>query len=300
MVTGAYRDLFVAIAGAAGALTGLLFVALSVAPRPRMAQHPNVIRQVRAAAALVAFTNALAVSLFGLVPNNLIGYPAAVAGVVGLLFALGGLRSILADPAARSRVRSQIGLILLLLAAFGVEIVAGVIAAADPHEKAPIDVIGNVLVASLLIGVARSWELVGDRDTGITASIAALAGHERHLGGSVAGPADVPRDDDAAWSLPGEAALAGGGSLARGRCSAGGSRRPSRTGMTGPGVSGIRKWGADVSGAGVPAQPAPPAGQPPGGAGHQQGRYRHREAGESGGPGQHVRPARITPARPGC
>ncbi len=210
MVTGAYRDLFVAIAGAAGALTGLLFVALSVAPRPRMAEHPNVIRQVRAAAALVAFTNALAVSLFGLVPNNLIGYPAAVAGVVGLLFALGGLRSILADPAARSRVRSQIGLILLLLAAFGVEIVAGVIAAADPHEKAPIDVIGNVLVASLLIGVARSWELVGDRDTGITASIAALAGHERHLGGSVAGPADVPRDD-AAWpgALPGEAAPPG-------------------------------------------------------------------------------------------
>ena len=49
MVTGAYRELFVAIAGAAGALTGLLFVALSVAPRPRMAEHPNVIRQIRAA-----------------------------------------------------------------------------------------------------------------------------------------------------------------------------------------------------------------------------------------------------------
>jgi membrane associated rhomboid family serine protease len=155
----------------------------------------------------VAFTNALAVSLFGLVPHNLIGYPAAVAGVVGLLFVLGGLRSILADPASRPRARSQIGLILLLLAAFGVEVVAGVIAAANPHEKVPIAVIGNVLVASLLIGVARSWELVGDRDTGITASIAALAGHERHLGGSVAGPADVPRDDDAAW--PGEAALPG-------------------------------------------------------------------------------------------
>ncbi len=121
----------------AGALTGLLFVALSVAPRPRMAEHPNVIRQVRAAAALIAFTNALAVSLFGLVPHNPIGYPAAVAGVVGLLFTLGGLRSILADPAARPRIRSQIELIMLLLAVFGVEIVAGVIAAANPHEKVP-------------------------------------------------------------------------------------------------------------------------------------------------------------------
>ena len=195
MVTGTYRDLFVAIAGAAGALTGLLFVALSVAPRPRAGQHQDVIRQVRAAAALLAFSNALAVSLFGLVPHNVIGYPAAVFGVIGVLFTLGGLRSILSDPAARARVRGQIGLILVLLAVFGVEIVSGVIVAANPDKTVPVDVLGNILVGSLLIGVARSWELVGDRDYGITSSLLALAGRERHLGGAVAGPADVPPDD---------------------------------------------------------------------------------------------------------
>jgi hypothetical protein len=188
----------VAIAGAAGALTGLLFVALSVAPRPRMAQHPDVIRQVRAAAALLAFTNALAVSLFGLVPNNVIGYPAAAFGVGGILFTLGGLRSILGDPAARPRVGSQIGLVMLLLAAFGVEIGAGILDIAHPHSHVPLDVIGNVLAGSLLIGVARSWELVGDRDTGITASILALAGHDRHLGGSVVNSADVSPGAEAA------------------------------------------------------------------------------------------------------
>ena len=197
MVTGTYRDLFVAIAGAAAALTGLLFVALSVAPRPRMAAHPNVIRQVRAAAALIAFTNALSVSLFGLVPHNEIGYPALAAGLGGILFTLGGVRSILADPVARGRLRSQLGLVVLLLVAFGFEVWAGLLSIAHPHSDVPIDVIGNVLAASLLIGVARSWELVGDRDTGIMASIAALAGHEQHLGGSVGGPADVPPDDAA-------------------------------------------------------------------------------------------------------
>jgi hypothetical protein len=93
VVTGAYRDVFVAIAGAAGALTGLLFVALSVAPRPRAGQQPDVIRQVRAGAALLAFTNALAVSLFGLVPHNEIGYPAVVVGVGGLRGAGSGVRS---------------------------------------------------------------------------------------------------------------------------------------------------------------------------------------------------------------
>jgi len=213
VVSGAYRDLFVAIAGSAGALTGLLFVALSVAPRPRVAQRPSVIRQVRSAAALLAFSNALAVSLFGLVPHNEIGYPAAVFGVVGLLFTLGGLRSILADPDARRRIGSQLGLIVLLLGVFGVEIGAGIIYIVAPRTGAPIDVIGNVLAASLLIGVARSWELVGDRDTGIVSSIAALAGHDRHLGGSVAGPADVPPDDpgDAGEPAPpaGAAAKAG-------------------------------------------------------------------------------------------
>ena len=203
MVTGTYRDLFVAIAGSAGALTGLLFVALSVAPRTPTGQRPDVIRQVRAAAALIAFTNALSVSLFGLVPNNEIGYPAAAFAVGGILFTLGGVRSILADPVARGRFQSQLGLIVLLLVAFGVEIWSGIVSIAHPHSHTPIDAIGNVLAGSLLIGVARSWELVGDRDTGITASIAALAGRERHLGGSVAGPADVPRDDVAD---PGEAA----------------------------------------------------------------------------------------------
>ena len=206
MVTGAYRDLFVAIAGAAGALTGLLFVALSVAPRTPAGQQPDVIRQVRAGAALVAFTNALAVSLFGLVPHNEIGYPAVVVGVGGLLFTLGGVRSILGDPVARRRVRSQLVLIMLLLGVFGFEIGAGVNSIVAPHTDAPIDVIGNVLAASLLIGIGRSWELVGDRDTGIASSIAALAGHDRHLGGSVAGPADVPPDDPGGVGDPGEPA----------------------------------------------------------------------------------------------
>ena len=178
MVTGAYRDLFVAIAGAAGALTGLLFVALSVAPRPRIGQQPDVIRQVRAGAALLAFTNALGVSLFGLVPHNEIGYPAVVVGVGGLLFTLGGVRSILADPAARRRIGSQLALIVLLLGVFGFEIGAGINSIVTPHTDAPIDVIGNVLAASLLIGIARSWELVGDRDTGFVASIAHLV-HRR-------------------------------------------------------------------------------------------------------------------------
>jgi hypothetical protein len=75
-------------------------------------------------------------------------------------------------------VRRQVGLILFLLAAFAVELVAGVELVRRPRNSSAADFLCNVLVALLLIGVARAWELVGDRDTGIIASIAALVGRD--------------------------------------------------------------------------------------------------------------------------
>ncbi len=222
MVFGTYRDLFAAIAAAAAALTGLLFVAISVAPRLAPGTRRDPIHQVRAAASLLAFTNALAVSLFGLVPGNKVGYPAFVLGIIGVLFTLAGLRSIVADPAARRRIRGQLGLIGLLLATFSSELVAGLVVIINDRNASALEVVSNVLVASLLIGVARAWELVGDRDTGIIASIAALTGHERPLsgygvldrpGGPAGGPASAPAPapGPAAGSAAGPAGEPGGG-----------------------------------------------------------------------------------------
>jgi hypothetical protein len=65
VVSGTYRDLFAAVVTAAAALTGLLFVALSLVQRRGPGPGLSVIQQVRAAAAWLAFTNALAVALFG-------------------------------------------------------------------------------------------------------------------------------------------------------------------------------------------------------------------------------------------
>jgi hypothetical protein len=179
VLTGTSKELLTAVASSGAALTGLLFVAMSVAPRTRLAGQPAVIRDVRAAASLLAFTDALAVSLFGLVPHDNAGYPALVMAVIGILFTAAGTRSILSSPATtRLHVQRQAGLILLLLAAFGVEFVAGVELIDSSASSTAAGLLGNVLVALLLIGIARAWELVGDRDTGIIASIAVLAGRD--------------------------------------------------------------------------------------------------------------------------
>jgi hypothetical protein len=176
MIPGDYRDMLAAIAGSAGALTGLLFVALSVAPRRERDLGPRVIRQVRAAAALLAFSNALGVSLFSLVPGTNVGYPSVAFGVVGIAFTAAAMRSILTSPAAANHKRRQLSLITLLLLIFGTELIAGIVAIAGPISKPP-DAIGYALAASLILGIGRAWELVGDIDTGLMSSIMALAGH---------------------------------------------------------------------------------------------------------------------------
>ncbi len=180
MVLGNYRDLFAVIATSAATLTGLLFVAITVSESGSKARPP-IIREFRIAAALVAFTNALAVSLFGLVPGTNVGYPAAILGVIGVFFTAAGIRTTVVHPALLEHRRSQLYLIVILLLAFGWELAAGIELLRSPHRTWALDTVGNVLVASLLIGIARAWEIVGEWNTGIVSSVALLIGRKSRM-----------------------------------------------------------------------------------------------------------------------
>ena len=151
-------------------------MAVSVVPRRGGVSGLEVIQQVRAAAALLAFTNALAISLFSLVPGTNAGYPAVVLGIIGILFTAAGTRSILSSRPARRQQDQQLELLILLLLIFGAELASGIALIADSHRSTPLQIIGYAMVSSLLVGIARAWELVGNRDTGIRASLAVLAG----------------------------------------------------------------------------------------------------------------------------
>jgi hypothetical protein len=188
-------DLFTATATAAASLTGLLFVALSVAPRRGgPLAGPPMIRQIRAAAALLSFSNALSVSLFSLVPGTNSGYPAVVLGVIGVLYTAAAIRSIRSSRAARPRLFGQFELMGLLFLIFGAELIGGIVLIAEPSSSTALAIIGYALVGSLILGVSRAWELVGDRDTGIRASVAVLTGHSADLDPA----ADAQRDGGAA------------------------------------------------------------------------------------------------------
>ncbi|GAA2522394.1 hypothetical protein [Winogradskya humida] len=118
------------------------------------------------------------VSLFGLVPETNLGYPAASMGVVGILFTAASIRTVLASVAAtRARLR-QAGLIVLLLSIFGAELICGGLVIAGINPEIAMHLIGYALCTSILVGVARAWEMVSDRDTGLVASLATLVEHK--------------------------------------------------------------------------------------------------------------------------
>jgi hypothetical protein len=174
-----YRELFAAIATTAGALTGLLFVALSVAPRRGhgpVGSSP-AIRQIRAAAALLCFFNAMAVSLFALVPTTNPGYAAVTVGIGGILFTASAIRTVVTSHFPVALQVRQTGLFFILLLIFVTQVICGFGVIGNTGRAEQLQLICYALIASLLVGVSRAWELVGDRDTGIVASLTVLLGH---------------------------------------------------------------------------------------------------------------------------
>ena len=82
------------------------------------------------------------------------------------------------SPSPQQHRRPQLALVVALLLVFGFQIANGLELIIKPDRAGALAIIGDVLIASLLIGIGRSWELVGDWDAGVVSSIIRLIGHQ--------------------------------------------------------------------------------------------------------------------------
>jgi hypothetical protein len=166
MTPDQYHEFFVASAGVAGALTGLLFVAISVAPERLLAEDAQQSHRVRALAALTSFTNALSISLFGLVPGVGMGGTATVVATVGLLFVAGSLLSLRREQLTRPGSFGDAAFLAGLVVVFALQLYYGIRLLVSEGDHGALDGISVLVIVCFLIGIARSWELIGGPSIG--------------------------------------------------------------------------------------------------------------------------------------
>jgi hypothetical protein len=180
VVPESIHDFFLASGSVAGALIGLLFVAISVAAgRLAEAEAAAQVHRVRAAGALTAFTNALVVSLFALIPGHKIGPASVAVAVGGLVFVTGALLLLIRWRQVRPGTLHDALFLLALVVTFVVQLIQGVSVIAQPGDAGAVNTIAALVIVCFLIGIARAWELIGGPSIHLRREVTALVRDHR-------------------------------------------------------------------------------------------------------------------------
>jgi hypothetical protein len=184
-----YDEFFVAAATVAGALIGLLFVAISVRPADA-ARTAHITTRLRSVAALSAFLNTLFLSLLALRPRAALGGVAVALGTAGVVAMLVLLALLVAQgrdrpwPAARGAL-----LVVGQGVLYALELRDGLALAARPSEVGRIDDLATIVLILFALGIARAWEFAGADDPSVLGALGRIAGAGR-------GGAPTVEDDD--------------------------------------------------------------------------------------------------------
>ena len=153
-----YTQFFSGTATVAGALVGLLFVALSVAPERLRGTHASIEHQAIASTAFTALVDALFVSLIGLEPGGGLDFGAVILGALGLTSSCGLAVRLWRSRAGEDLSRRWPYLLGFIVLVYATQVVTGFILR-TPSSQASASV--TFVYILFTIGIARSWELLG-------------------------------------------------------------------------------------------------------------------------------------------
>jgi hypothetical protein len=196
-----FHDFFTASAAAAGALIGLLFVAISVTPGKVTGETASARHQVTAGAAFTALVNALVFALAALLPGSSLSEVAIILGASGLA-STAALSIVLFREHTEPIRLGQVILLITPLVLYGLQLANGIALAGSPRDPGHLSSQGGLSIVLLVYAIARAWQLVGARDASLLPTVAGLAVTRlQHPAAHPAEPAEGPAD---AGPTPGE------------------------------------------------------------------------------------------------
>ena len=185
MVPPSFHDFFSGCATIAGALIGLLFVAISVSPEKLTGDTARIDHQVRAGAAFSALVNTMVIALVALLPGASLGEAGLILAAAGLA-TTAGLIIVLYREHGRVK-RGDATMFLLMLVLYGLQLANSIKLEAAPRDVSRVNDQGLLAIAFFLFGIARAWQLVGARDFNLMSTVAAMV---HRPGGAGPHPAD--------------------------------------------------------------------------------------------------------------
>lgn len=195
MVPVSYHDFFGGCATIAGALIGLLFVAISVSPGRSAGGRASLDHQVTAGAAFSALVNTLVIALVALLPGASLGQTATVLAAIGLSSTAGLVVVLFREHQDPIRL-GQVVLLVALLALYGLELANGIVLAASPRVVSHVNSLGVLSIGFFGFAIARAWQLVGARNSHLLPTVAGLVHRPADPGAGPADPGPGPADGD--------------------------------------------------------------------------------------------------------
>jgi hypothetical protein len=158
VVPDSFNGYFTAAASAAGALIGLLFVAISMRPEALLGANQSSRATALASSSFTGLVNGFFVSMAALIPGKNLGVTAVISATLAL--------------AATSRLQRRVGrsatkvaVSALMVAAFVAQLAVGIGLIVRPHNTSLVSGIAWITIASLAVALMRAWSLLQGEGT---------------------------------------------------------------------------------------------------------------------------------------
>ena len=169
MVPSAFLSFFITAASAGGALIGLLFVAVSIAPHRTVQLSAPVESRVIASSTFTALFNGFFISLGAVLPFWNIGGLTLIVSLIGVINSLSqGWLMLRPWPSWKNAVRRMV-LTVVSLYLYVYELICAIQLLVSPAHSPLIFTLSILIMGIYSLALVRAWELLGVQRTGLLA-----------------------------------------------------------------------------------------------------------------------------------